>query len=83
MKNGKILLGGVYYVEISVCDARTLTTNGSKKYTHQLPSIRNLMKELNVSQATVSQALHQLVDLNRIYVKENVGYFVLPNKKIS
>ncbi|WP_420795950.1 hypothetical protein [Enterococcus durans] len=41
------------------------------------------MKELNVSQATVSQALHQLVDLNRIYVKENVGYFVLPNKKIS
>jgi DNA-binding transcriptional MocR family regulator len=52
-----------------------------EKYTHKLPSIRTLMEEFHVSQATVSQALHQLADLNRIYVKENVGYFVLPNKR--
>ena len=52
-------------------------------YKEKLPTVRNLMEEFQVSQTTITQALQQLVDLNRIYVKENVGYFIIPNKTTS
>lgn len=49
-------------------------------YTEKLPSIRALMDDFQVSQSTITQALHQLIELNKIYTKENVGYFIIPNK---
>ncbi|MDN6640792.1 MAG: PLP-dependent aminotransferase family protein [Tetragenococcus sp.] len=53
-----------------------------KIYAEKLPSIRALMDEFQVSQATVTQALRQLIELNKVYVQENVGYFIIPKKQI-
>lgn len=50
------------------------------EYHKQLPSIRKLMDTFEASQVTVTHALQHLVDRNRIYVKPNVGYFIIARK---
>lgn len=46
-------------------------------YTNRLPNIREMMKIFNVSQSTINQALQQLIKLNKIYNKPNIGYFII------
>ncbi|MBE7337816.1 winged helix-turn-helix transcriptional regulator [Staphylococcus epidermidis] len=46
-------------------------------YTNRLPSIREMMKMFNVSQSTINQVLQQLIKLNKIYNKPNIGYFII------
>ncbi|MFD1414985.1 aminotransferase-like domain-containing protein [Oceanobacillus jeddahense] len=50
------------------------------EYKEQLPSVRKLMDTFGVSQVTITHALQHLVDMNQIYVKPNVGYFIITKK---
>ena len=50
--------------------------NGSLKYNDQLPSIRNLAKELEVGIITVKKSYEVLLQEELIYSKGAVGYFV-------
>lgn len=50
------------------------------EYKERLPSIRKLMESFGVSQVTMTHALQHLMDMNRIYVKPNVGYFIISRK---
>ena len=49
---------------------------GSLKYNDQLPSIRNLAKELEVGIITVKKSYEVLLQEELIYSKGAVGYFV-------
>ncbi len=53
------------------------------EYKERLPSVRKLMDTFEVSQVTVTQALQYLTDMNRIYAKPNVGYFIISRKTDS
>ncbi|MCJ1747956.1 PLP-dependent aminotransferase family protein [Mammaliicoccus sciuri] len=46
-------------------------------YTSRLPNIREMMKLFNASQSTINQALQQLIKMNKIYNKPNIGYFII------
>lgn len=50
------------------------------KYNERLPSVRKMMDTFGVSQVTITQALQHLVEMNRIYAKPNVGYFIISKK---
>ncbi|KGX84591.1 aminotransferase-like domain-containing protein [Pontibacillus litoralis] len=52
-------------------------------YPERLPSVRSLMEDFKVSQITITKALEQLIDTNRIYAKPNVGYFIISRKQTS
>lgn len=49
-------------------------------YTKKLPSIRNLMSHYSVSQSTIMQSLNVLKSLNKIYSKQNDGYYIIPTE---
>ncbi|WP_042472590.1 aminotransferase-like domain-containing protein [Bacillus ndiopicus] len=53
------------------------------EYTERLPSVRKMMDVFAVSQATMTQALQHLVDMNKIYAQPNVGYFIISRKTES
>jgi DNA-binding transcriptional MocR family regulator len=50
------------------------------EFKERLPSVRKMMDTFGVSQVTMMQALQHLVDMNRIYAKPNVGYFIISRK---
>ncbi len=64
----------IYQQVAAQIKSRILT--GSLKNNDQLPSIRNLAKELEVGIITVKKAYEVLLQENLIYSKGAVGYFV-------
>ncbi|WP_221568759.1 PLP-dependent aminotransferase family protein [Alkalihalobacillus sp. TS-13] len=50
-------------------------------YEKRLPSVRSLMDVFEASQVTITKALQHLVEMNRIYAKPNVGYFIISRKR--
>ncbi|MFD1413419.1 aminotransferase class I/II-fold pyridoxal phosphate-dependent enzyme [Oceanobacillus jeddahense] len=50
-------------------------------YKDRLPSVRKLMDTFGVSQVTMTHALQHLMDMNRVYAKPNVGYFIISGKE--
>ena len=64
----------IYQQVAAQIKSRILT--GSLKNNDQLPSIRNLAKELEVGLITVKKAYEVLLQENLIYSKGAVGYFV-------
>ena len=64
----------IYQQVAAQIKSRILT--GSLKNNDQLPSIRNLAKELEVGIITIKKAYEVLLQENLIYSKGAVGYFV-------